>query len=316
MNIAESTTETVTEAGGDFLEFLLGAPLRIACIILGGFLVVGLLRIVINRVEERVATGESRGRKRRLSRLAPTELSKALRASNPAAVQRRAQRARTLGSVMRSTSALLISTVVILMVLAELGVSVAPLLASAGIVGVALGFGAQALVKDFLSGIFMMAEDQYGVGDVVDLGEVSGSVEAVGLRVTRIREYNGTLWYVRNGEVLRVGNMTQMWARVMCDIKIDYHADLEKAEDVLLEVGTTLAAEDDWSTEILEAPEITGVEDLDAEGALIRLIAKTTPGMQWAVGRELRRRAKNAFDTNGIALAKTQLRVESRGQDD
>src|SRR5690625_3550722 len=191
------------EAGGDLLEFLLGAPLRIACIILGGFLVVGLLRIVINRVEERVATGESRGRKRRLSRLAPTEFSKALRASNPAAVQRRAQRARTLGSVMRSTSALLISTVVILMVLAELGVSVAPLLASAGIVGVALGFGAQALVKDFLSGIFMMAEDQYGVGDVVDLGDVSGSVEAVGLRVTRIREYNGTLWYVRNGEVLR-----------------------------------------------------------------------------------------------------------------
>lgn len=316
MNIAESTTETVTEAGGDFLEFLLGAPLRIACIILGGFLVVGLLRIVINRVEERVATGESRGHKRRLSRLAPTELSKALRASNPAAVQRRAQRARTLGSVMRSTSALLISTVVILMVLAELGVSVAPLLASAGIVGVALGFGAQALVKDFLSGIFMMAEDQYGVGDVVDLGEVSGSVEAVGLRVTRIREYNGTLWYVRNGEVLRVGNMTQMWARVMCDIKIDYHADLEKAADVLLEVGTTLAAEDDWSAEILEAPEITGVEDLDAEGALIRLIAKTTPGMQWAVGRELRRRAKIAFDTNGIALAKTQLRVESQGQGD
>lgn len=311
MYIAEKVTETVTEASGDLLEFLLGKPLRIACIIVGGFIVVGLLRMLINRMENRVATGEPKAPKRRLGKLAPAEISKALRATNPAAAQRRAQRARTLGSVLRSTSALLVSTIVILMVLAELGVSVAPLLASAGIVGVALGFGAQTLVKDFLSGIFMMAEDQYGVGDVVDLGDVSGTVEGVGLRVTRVREYNGTLWYVRNGEVLRVGNMTQMWARVLYDVKIDYDADVQQAQDLLLRIGTDLAADPDWSGDILDTPSITGVEDLDAEGVRLRLIAKTTPGMQWALGRELRRRTKEVFDSHQIRLAKTQIRVES-----
>lgn len=310
--MAEKVTETVTGTGGELLEVLLGKPLRIACIILAGFLAVFLVRILINRVENRVATGEPSKRKRRLGKLAPAEISRALRAVNPASVQRRAQRARTLGSVLRSTSALLISTIVILMVLDELGVSVAPLLASAGIVGVALGFGAQTLVKDFLSGIFMMAEDQYGVGDVIDVGEVSGTVEAVGLRVTRIREYNGTLWYVRNGEVMRVGNMTQMWARVIYDVKIDYNADVEQAEDLLLTIGTELAADPNFKDDVLEAPELTGIEDLDAEGVQIRLIAKTTPGMQWAVGRELRRRTKAEFDAQGIALAKTRVHIETR----
>src|SRR5690625_1663690 len=246
VNIADETTETITETGGELLEFLLDKPLRITCIIVGGLLVTALLRILISRVENRVATGERKHSRRGLAKLAPLEISKALRASNPAAVQRRAQRARTLGSVLRSTSALLISTIVILMILDELGVSVAPLLASAGIVGVALGFGAQALVKDFLSGIFMMAEDQYGVGDVIDVGEVSGTVEAVGLRITRVREYNGTLWYVRNGELMRVGNMTQLWARVLFDVKIDYDADVERAEDLLLEVGKELREDPQW----------------------------------------------------------------------
>lgn len=309
---AEKVTETITESSGELLDVLLGTPLRIACIIVGGFVLVFILRVVINRVENRVATGHPSRSKRRLAKLAPSEISRALRSTNPATIQRRAQRARTLGSVLRSTSALLVSAIVILMVLDELGVSVAPLLASAGIVGVALGFGAQTLVKDFLSGIFMMAEDQYGVGDVIDVGEVAGTVEAVGLRVTRVREYNGTLWYVRNGEVLRVGNMTQLWARILYDVKIDYDADVELAESLLLEIGADMFADPDWQSDVLEAPELTGIEDLDAEGVRLRLVAKTTPGMQWAVGRELRKRTKAAFDANDIALAKTQVRIETK----
>lgn len=310
--IAEKVSETVTEASNELLEFLLGTPLRIALIIVGGFVVLFILRLIINRIENRVATGEVSKSKQRLARLAPAEIARALRSTNPATAQRRAQRARTLGSVLRSTSALLISTIVILMVLAELGVSVAPLLASAGIVGVALGFGAQTLVKDFLSGIFMMAEDQYGVGDVIDVGEVAGTVEAVGLRVTRIREYNGTLWYVRNGEVLRVGNMTQLWARILYDVKIDYSADVDKAVELLAQIGADMYEDPDWRTDILEEPEITGIEDLDSEGVQLRLVAKTTPGMQWAVGREMRKRTKIAFDASGIALAKTLVQVETK----
>lgn len=312
MFTVEKVSDAALEEGAQWIDALLGTPLRIALIIVIGLIVAMILRLIINRVENRVASGEASRGKRRLARLAPPEIARALRSVHPGAQQRRAQRARTLGSVLRSASALLISTIVILMILDELGVSVAPLLASAGIVGVALGFGAQALVKDFLSGIFMMAEDQYGVGDVIDVGEVSGTVEAVGLRITRVREYNGTLWYVRNGELMRVGNMTQLWARVLFDVKIDYDADVERAEDLLLEVGKELREDPQWHTEVLEVPELTGVEEIDAEGVLLRLVAKTTPGMQWAVGRELRRRMKTRFDSAGIALAKSHVRVETR----
>src|SRR5690606_1086356 len=127
--------------------------------------------------------------------------------------------------------------VIVTMALSELGVNIAPIIASAGIIGLALGFGAQTLVKDFLSGIFMLVEDQYGVGDVVDLGEASGTVEAVSLRVTRLRDINGTVWYVRNGEVVRVGNMSQNWARAVLDITVTYDADLVRVRQVLAEVA-------------------------------------------------------------------------------
>ena len=159
----------------------------------------------------------------RLSRaISGSRAGAALNLRDDATYTRRVQRAATMGTLLKSIVSGVVFTVVTLMFIAELGYDIAPLIASAGIIGVALGFGSQALVKDFLSGIFMIFEDQYGVGDVVDLGEASGTVEAVSLRVTRLRDVNGTVWYVRNGEILRVGNMSQNWARTVLDVTVGY----------------------------------------------------------------------------------------------
>ena len=141
----------------------------------------------------------------------------------------------------------------------------APLIASAGILGVALGFGAQSLVKDFLSGIFMIFEDQYGVGDVIDAGEASGTVEAVGLRVTRLRDVDGTVWYVRNGEIQRVGNMSQNWARTVLDVSVAYTEDLQRVRRVLQEVAHDLWYDDEYRGKIIEEPEVWGVQSLDPD---------------------------------------------------
>ena len=199
------------------------------------------------------------------------------------------QRARTMGSVLRSVSTGVIATVVVLMVLAELGLNIGPLLASAGILGVALGFGAQSLVKDFLSGLFMIVEDQYGVGDVVDLGEASGTVEAVGLRVTRLRSVDGTVWYVPNGQIQRVGNQSQGWARAVLDIAVAYGEDVTRVQGLLAQVGHDLHADPEWAPLVMEEPEVWGVEALSADSVVVRLVVKTVPLEQWRVARELRR---------------------------
>ena len=202
---------------------------------------------------------------------------------------RRVQRAQTMGSLLKSIVTGVVVAVVGTMMLSELGVDIAPIVASAGIIGVALGFGAQTLVKDFLSGIFMIFEDQYGVGDVVDLGEASGTVEAVSLRVTRLRDVNGTVWYVRNGEILRVGNMSQNWARSVLDVNVGYREDLVQVRRVLAEVAHDLWEDDDYRGLIIEEPEVWGVEEIAADGVTVRVTLKTAPMEQWAVAREMRR---------------------------
>ena len=151
------------------------------------------------------------------------------------------------------------------MILDELGIATGPLLASAGIVGIAVGFGAQALVRDVISGIFMLVEDQYGVGDVVDLGDASGVVEAVGLRVTRVRDVNGTVWYIRNGQVLRVGNQSQGWARAVLDVAIAYGEDVERAESLLLDIANGLRDDEKFGPLVLEEPEMWGIESVTAD---------------------------------------------------
>jgi small-conductance mechanosensitive channel len=216
---------------------------------------------------------------------------------------RRVQRAETMGSLLKSVTSVVIVTVFVITAIAELGYPVGPLLASAGVVGVALGFGAQSLVKDFLSGIFMIFEDQYGVGDVVDLGEATGTVEAVGLRVTRLRDVQGTVWYVRNGEILRVGNQSQNWARTVLDIPVALDQDLHRVQDVLRDVAHDLWDDEDFASLIIEEPEVWGVQELTPNWVVVRVTMKTAPLEQWAVAREMRQRVKIRFDHEGIELA-------------
>lgn len=286
---------------GTWAEPLFGPPLEIAAIVLVGLLVRLLTHRLIDRVARGIATGT-----RELARLEDRRIAAPARlVAAPLLTERREQRARTTASVLKSLSSAVVGVVVLLTVMDVLSIPVAPLLASAGIVGVAVGFGAQSLVKDVISGLFMIVEDQYGVGDDVDLGGVKGEVEAVGLRVTRIRGHDGVVWYVRNGEVLRVGNASQGWSNASLDIALAYGGDVEQAERLVLEVARDLAEDDAFRDRVLDPPVVVGVEQLTAEAVVIRLEARTQSGAQTDLLRELRRRIKSRLDTAGIALAPT-----------
>ncbi|HEY3530830.1 MAG TPA: mechanosensitive ion channel domain-containing protein [Nocardioides sp.] len=214
---------------------------------------------------------------------------------------RRVQRAKTLGTLLKSISSGVIVAVIVTMMLSAVGLNIGPIIASAGIAGVALGFGSQTLVKDFLSGIFLIFEDQYGVGDVVDMGEgLSGTVEAVSLRVTRMRDTNGTVWYVRNGELYRVGNMSQNWARTVLDVQVSAREDLPRVRGVLTDVIHDLWQDDDYDGIIIEEPEIWGIEAMTPDAITLRVALKTAPMEQWRVARVLRARIKSRFDHEGI----------------
>jgi small-conductance mechanosensitive channel len=216
---------------------------------------------------------------------------------------RRVQRAETVGALLASVASFGIWTLAGLMALGTLGLDLGPLIAGAGIVGVAVGFGSQNLVRDFISGIFMLMEDQYGVGDVVDAGPATGTVEGVGLRTTRLRDVSGTLWHIPNGEIRRVGNRSQGWARALVDVELAYSTDLDDATGTIERVGHELYAEEQWAPKILEQPEVWGVEELGPDGIRVRLGAKTRPLEQWKVARELRARLKVAFDQAGIEVS-------------
>ena len=195
--------------------------------------------------------------------------------------------------MLKSATSATIFVIAFLLVLSELRINLAPFIAGTSIVGVALGFGAQNIVKDFLSGMFMLMEDQYGVGDVIDFEKASGTVEAVGLRTTRLRDVNGTVWYVRNGEVVRVGNKSQGFATVVLDIPIDAWADVDAAGDAMLDVARRWRAEEDWKPVFISEPEVQGVESLTRDETVIRLVARVRPLEQWRTARELRRRIRD-----------------------
>ncbi|MFO7547374.1 MAG: mechanosensitive ion channel family protein [Acidimicrobiia bacterium] len=216
---------------------------------------------------------------------------------------RKAQRLDAVQAVLGSVLGVVVWTVAILTIFgATFGISLAPFLAGAGIVGIALGFGAQHLVRDFVSGIFMLFEDQYGVGDVVDLGEATGVVEGMSLRTTRIRDVTGTVWHIPNGEIRRVGNMSQEWSASLLDIGVAYGADIDRAAEVIKSVADHMAAEEAYRKAFLAEPQIWGVENVAAEGVVLRLVIRTLPGEQWGISRELRRRIKYAFDEEGIGV--------------
>ena len=277
----------VATPGGIALNIVLGLALR------------WFINRAVDRLVGRAATGNMPGF------IADSRAGEFLDNLKPANHARRQQRTETMGSLLKSVSTGLILAVVVVMVLSKLSIDIAPIIASAGIVGVALGFGAQNLVKDFLSGIFMILEDQYGVGDTVDLGEATGTVEAVSLRVTRLRDVNGTVWYVRNGEILRVGNQSQNWARTVLDVTVSYDADLDKVQRILQEVATTTYENEQFHDVIIEAPEVWGVERFDKDGVVVRVVLKTAPAQQWLVARAMRQRIKAEFDRAGIKMPTT-----------
>ena len=225
-----------------------------------------------------------------------------LGALTPELSSRAAARAKTLSTVLTGVATATIYTIAFLTILGEFDIDLAPLIAGAGIAGVALGFGAQSMVKDFLAGFFMIVEDQFGVGDVIDVGEATGTVEKVTLRATRLRSVDGTVWHVPNGVIERVGNQSQQWARALLDVSVAYGTDLRQAQDVIKATADGLWRDDEWSGMLLEEPELWGVEMLAADSVDIRLVLKTEPGLQWKVMRELRIRLKEALDAAGIEI--------------
>jgi small conductance mechanosensitive channel len=274
-----------------------------------------IIRALLNRVIDRVV---------RRTRTAPSlhELPGRLRRGGgdeggdiAIAPDRRGQRAETIGSVLHSTVTFAITAIALMEVLGKLGINLGPIVASAGIVGIALGFGAQNLVKDFLSGIFMILEDQYGVGDVIDVGDATGTVEAVALRTTRLRDVKGTVWHVRNGEIARIGNKSQGWSRALLDVPVAYGHSTDDARDLIKEIADSVWHDPAYAAKILEEPEVWGVEDLGADGVALRLVVKTAPLAQWEVSRELRARIKNAFDERGFEIPYKQHTVWLRNDD-
>ena len=275
---------------------------------------IALVALLLNRLV-------NRGVKRALRTLhsgAVRETMGALRRRTPNALLetdeisvRAEQRINALTSVLHSITTAVIFAIAGFMILGELGLNLAPLLAGAGIVGLALGFGAQSLVKDFLSGMFILVEDQFGVGDIVDLDQTtSGTVEAVSLRTTRLRAVDGTVWHVPNGDIRRVGNKSQHWSRALLDIEVAYETDIDHATAVIKRVADEL-----WQQreDILEEPEVWGVERLGINSIVIRLVVKTRPADQYDVSRKLRQRLKEAFDAEGIEIPFAQQVVWNRG---
>jgi moderate conductance mechanosensitive channel len=280
----------------DHSRWVIEIPVRILVIIVVALVLRVLLHRAISRMVRPVHAGDVprilrpfRERAENLSLLGSGLMS-----------ERRNQRAATIGSVLRSVTSFVILVIAVLTILSELSVNLAPFIAGTSIVGVALGFGAQTIVKDFLSGMFMMLEDQYGVGDVIDFEKATGTVEAVGLRTTRLRDINGTVWYVRNGEVVRVGNKSQGYAQVVLDVPIDASEDIDRASAAMLEVAQAMRADEVWAPVFLGEPEVQGVEQLTRTETVIRLVAKVRPLEQWRTARELRRRIRERLDRLAI----------------
>lgn len=299
--VAEQSWGTNFWAGA--ADWIVNRPLRVAIIVGIGYLVVRILRRSVGRFGDRAAARSEREQYHAERRRKPGQ-------AVPIINGRRQQRAQTISSVLSSVVSIAVWTVVALLVLDELGITLAPLLAGAGVVGIMLAFGAQSIIADFLAGTFMLLEDQFGVGDVIDVGEVTGSVEKVSLRVTTLRDVNGTVWHVPNSEIHRVANKSQLWSRAVLDIEVAYDTDLRRAEGIIQRVADELWHDPEFERgDIIDPPEVWGIERLGADGVAIRLVVKTDPAEQWVVARELRLRIKEALDEAGIEIPFPQRTV-------
>jgi moderate conductance mechanosensitive channel len=300
-------TDNATVAGA--AEWFVARPLAIAVVVVVALVASRISRWAIKRLMQRMLAPTATRHREWLRAKTPNVLLRTeewnLRAE---------QRVQTLTVVFRSLASLFIWFIAVIWILGILEINLGPVIAGAGIAGVALGFGAQNMVRDFLAGFFIISEDQLGVGDIVDLGpDAQGVVEKVTLRSTRLRDVQGTVWHVPNGQILRVGNKSQEWARALLDIDVSYDSDIEAAQRCIAETAEAMAGESRWRHEILEAPEVWGIEALGPNSVTVRLVVKTRPASQFAVMRELRGRIKRHFDDQGIVIPFAQLTIHNEG---
>lgn len=261
-------------------------------------LIAGILNWVLRLLLVRTVNRVVRGVKRSHDVDVTSEISVA-----PHLNARAIQRTRTLGTVGRNVITWTIVVTTLALILTQLQVNLTALLASAGVVAAGLAFGAQNIVKDILNGIFMVFEDQLGVGDIVTIGEISGTVEDVGIRVTQVRGLNGTLWFIRNGEILTLGNSSQGWGRALVDVAVDARQDLARVSEVTLSCVRSLLRSERYARKVTGEPEVWGLESVFGDRATLRLAVRTRPEAQWEVQRAIRAELNRAFAEHGIALA-------------
>lgn len=262
----------------EILLWLRTSGVRLLLITGASILLVRLLSSLVNRILRLMANGSG------------------------ATISEAEKRARTMAGLLRTVGTAFIIVVAALMALREIGLDITPLLAGAGVAGLAIGFGAQSLIKDVIAGFFILMEDQFHVGDVIQVAGVSGQVERMNLRTTIVRDLQGTVHFVPNGEIKVASNLTKEWSRAVLEVGIGYQEDLDRTLVVLAEVGGELAADAAFGPMILEPPQVLGVESLSESQVTVRLLLKTLPSKQWDVARELRRRIKNRFDREKIAI--------------
>lgn len=280
-------SQVVAEIAAWFVE----RGLTLILILLGGWLVSKAVKRAIGHFTERIGRPDLR------------DVGRDPAANEEAETLRAKARAETLAVVLRSVALITIWALTALLALGQLNINLGPLIAGAGVVGIAIGFGAQSVVRDFLSGIFLMIEDVYSVGDDIDFGRGRGTVEKISLRSTSIRTRQGTVWNVPNGKLDFVANYSQLWARAQIDVEVPYDCDLREAMEIIRQAGQEMWEDPEWGEdELSEPPEVKGVQNLAESGIFVRVRAKTRPSVQWRTERELRLRIKEALEAAGIEM--------------
>ena len=272
---------------------LTATGLRIVAALLVGWLAYWVLKLILKRIERSIEPAEG------------------------GLISVQEQRTKTLLSLVKSIGIVVILVLMVFMVLGALGINLGPLLAGAGVIGLAVSFGAQSLVKDVISGLFILFENQYGVGDVIRLDpQVSGTVERMTLRVVVLRDVHGVVHIVPNGEIKRVSNLTRTWARAVLDVGVAYREDADRVMAVLRELGRELGEDPEWKHFLVEEVAVPGIESFGESSVNIRVMAKTVPLKQWDVARELRRRIKRRFDEEGIEIPYPQRTIHHVNETD
>ncbi|MFC5338462.1 mechanosensitive ion channel family protein [Leucobacter denitrificans] len=292
----ETAGEVVEAASNAFTDFLTTwrTPLIIVAIIIIAVIVNWILRRLLDRTVTQIVQGVKKSQN--------VDTTSEIKAA-PYIHARAVQRTRTLGSVGRAVITIFVAVAAIILILSQLNVNFGAVLTSAGIVAAGLAFGAQNIVKDVLNGIFMVFEDQLGVGDIITVGTITGTVENVGIRVTQVRSMDGTLWFVRNGEILTLGNASQGWGRALIDITVNANQDLAHVSDVALQAARALLTSERYARKVTGEPEVWGLESVFGDRATLRLAVRTRPEAQWEVQRGLRAELRQKFTDAGVKLA-------------